>query len=216
MPAGLTESRFDEKYIEACFFAWYNAGAPRLKTRVGTTPVGKTQIVKVLPVTTDGRKPDIKTVRVWADKYGWDMRAQALDAEVSIKLEREAVEHRISVLRELAKTGETLMNKGLNYITTEDNPFKDNPSAAVRAIVAGSEMQFKYAAQADKLAVISQMSDKQIESEIQKYLGMSTEDENENTDQGSEEESEESPEIVDATSTDIPEDESEDDNSRTE
>lgn len=206
MPAGLSEYRFDEKYIEACFLAWYNAGAPRLKTRVGTTPVGGSQIVKILPETPEGRRPDINTVRKWADKYGWDLRAQALDAEVSVRLEREAVEQRISVLRELAKTGETLMNKGLNFILTEENPFKDNPSAAVRAIVAGSEMQFKYAAQADKLVIISQMSDKQISAELNKYLGMSTEDENE--------QNEESPDVdvVDATSTDIPDNEESEDN----
>lgn len=133
--------------------------------------------MKFIPPAPDGRIPTFMTIRNWMERFGWRQRADALDAEVSIRLDREAIENRISILRQLAETGETLMNKGVNYILTEDNPFKDNPSAAVRAIVAGSEMQFKYAAQADKLAAIAQMSDKQIESEIMRLLGKPNNDE---------------------------------------
>ena len=155
--------------------------------------------MKFMPPSPDGRQPSIITIRQWMEKYGWRERAEALDVEVSIRLDKEAIENRISVLKELAKTGETLMNKGLNYILTQENPFADNPSAAVRAIISGAEMQFKYAGAADRLAIISQMSDKQIEGEILKLLGKPNENEN----------------VVDAELEDIPskDDNSEDDNS---
>ena len=131
------------------------------------------------------------------ERFDWQARADALDAEVSVRLDREAIEKRVSVLRDLADTGKTLMDKGVEYILKNDNPFQDNPSAAVRAIVSGAEMQFKFASQADTLAVISQMSDKQIEKEILRLLGKPNNED----------------ETVDAELEDIPSDTEPDDNS---
>src|SRR5215207_5404510 len=162
---------YDEHYIEACFRAWYDAGCPQLKTPVGTVPVGSVGIVKVLPFAPDGRKPNIITVRGWMDKFAWRERADALDAQVSLKLDMESIKKRVAVLKDLAETGKKLKDKGIKYIIENENPFQDNPSAAVRAIGLGAEMEFKYAGAADRLALITQMSDKQIEKEILGLLG---------------------------------------------
>lgn len=188
---------YDDIYIETCFRAWYDAGCPKLRTGNGTVPVGGKQVMKVFPPAPDGRKPTFMTIRNWMERFDWQARADALDAEVSVRLDREAIEKRVSVLRDLADTGKTLMDKGVEYILKNDNPFQDNPSAAVRAIISGAEMQFKFASQADKLAIIANMSDKQIEKEILRLLGKPNNDD----------------ETVDAELEDIPSDTEPDDNS---
>lgn len=157
------QERYSDEYREACFFAWYRAGKPKLgmKTVLGT----------VIPTSEDGFKPNSVTLKKWREEYGWLERADVLDAQVSKVLENEAIQERIETLRQLAKDGKTLKEKGLDYIREHDRPFEDNPSAAVRAIVAGSEMEFRYAGQAAVLSTIGQMSNKQVESEIKKLLG---------------------------------------------
>lgn len=156
---------YSEEYKEACFFAWYRAGRPGVRSDGGRA------IVAVMPKDSKGQRPMSVTIKQWRDEYGWIERADAMDAQVSHVLENEAIQERVATLRQLAKDGKTLKEKGLNYLDSRDQPFEDNPSAAVRAIVAGSEMEFKYAGQAAVLASIGQMSDKQIQSEIRKLLG---------------------------------------------
>lgn len=196
MPAGITKSEtYSEQYIEACFYAWFSADCPQLRTKTGTTPTFGTRIIKVLPETEDGRKPNILTVRGWMDKYGWIERADALKAEASIQMDKQVVEKRVETLRNLAEAGKTLLEKGLAFLNSGD-PFSENPSAAVRAIIAGAEMRFKYDGAADRLSEIMKMSDKQLEAEARRLLGKESDSEpnNENED------------TIDVTLDDIPSD----------
>lgn len=104
---------------------------------------------------------------------GWIERADALDAEVSQKLDIEVIENRVAQLREMAQLGEKLMKEGYAYI--KENGF-DSAAAAVRAVGLGSDMMFRYAAAADYLAKIGTMSNKQLEREIRKLLGKNEEE----------------------------------------
>ena len=155
--------KYTDTYRDACFYAWYKAGRPSLNTG--------TPVLKLMPTDEDGNKPDAPTIRRWREDDGWEMRADALDAEVTIQLDNDAIQNRIAKLRELAENGNMLKNKGLKYLEESDSPFKDNPSAAVRAIVAGTEMEFKYSGQADILSTIPQMSNKQLDAAMRKLLG---------------------------------------------
>lgn len=174
---------YDQTYIEACFRIWYESGSPGLKTKNGLATARGTHVMKILPPAPDGRKPNIVTVDRWMDKYAWRERADALDAEVSMRLDRDAIEKRIEVLKTLAESGKELREKGLKFIQSSTEPFADNPSAAVRAIIAGAEMEFKYAGAADRLAAIALMSDKQIEQEILRLLGKESGEQVENEDE---------------------------------
>lgn len=196
---------YDPNYVEASFRIWYESGSPALWGTGGRPTVAGTRFLNSLPPDLSGRKPTLSTVRRWTEVYGWRERSDALDAQVSIKLDKEAVQKRINVLKKLAESGEALMEKGLKFIQGDD-PFIDNPSAAVRAVIAGAEMQFKYTGAAERLAAISQMSDKQIEQQILFYLGKESNETNETN---------ENEEIVDSTLEDIPseDDTTENDNS---
>lgn len=140
---------------------WYRAGSPPIKGEKG---------VRTFPVDENGNRPAYDTVLQWMDSEDWRQRADVLDAEVTLRLDQDAIEVRVKTLRELAESGKALKQKGLDYLSAEPNPFKDNASAAVRAIVAGSDMQFKYAGQADLLANVGGMTNKQLDKELARLL----------------------------------------------
>src|SRR5688572_2796874 len=160
MPYGIVDYPID--YKEACFYAWWQAGRPIAN------------VLRHLPVSPDGRKPTMETVRKWMRGgegwENWHEHADRLDAELSIKLDKEAIEERARVLKQLAADGQRLKEKGMEYLNRDD-PFADNPSAAVRAVVAGIEIQSKYSGMSDALAAIASMTPKQLEKEALRLLG---------------------------------------------
>lgn len=107
---------------------------------------------------------------------GWHEHADILDAQLSLKLDKDAINRRARVLKQLAEDGERLKNKGLEHILNDPEPFKDNPAAAVRAIIAGGEMQFKYSGMSESLANIAQMDDKALMREAARLLGKNEND----------------------------------------
>lgn len=167
LPNNLTA--FDDRYVEACFYAWYSNGHPKMQPHNGG------RIMKLIPSTADGRRPSYSTLKKWMLNLDWSQRADVLDAQVSIQLDKQVVKERVKTLQELAAAGEKLMTIGMEYLERED-PFNDNPAAAVRAIIAGAGMKFQYSGAADRLAQISDMNDKQIEKEILMLLGKENED----------------------------------------
>lgn len=169
---------YSEEYVEGCFYAWFSAGRPRFGANAGS------KIMEKLPPDEKGRKPSLTTVRAWMEKYNWDERADALEAEVSVKMDKLAIGERVKTLRELAAAGKKMKDKGLEFLDTSE-PFKDNPAAAVRAVISGAEMEYKYAGQAELLLNVTSMSDKQIQQKVAQLLGK-----NEN-------------EIIDAESEDV-------------
>lgn len=170
----MAQTDYPEEYIEAVFAAWYRAGAPGFMASENQLSVGGITVMNAIPKNKDGRKPNVHTIMGWAKKYGWRERADLLDAKVSLKFEAELVNERVRTLKRLAEGAETLLSAGLEYLKNNPNPFSDNASAAVRAIVSASEMVFKYSGAADKLTAIQNMSDKQLEREIYSLLGTKT------------------------------------------
>lgn len=168
-------------YKEACFYAWYQAGRP------------SSRVIEIIPTAPDGRKPNVQTLAKWmkgGDGWmNWHEHADILDAKLFEKLDKEAVQKRAKLVQQLAADSEKMKNKGMEYLDKED-PFKDNPAAAIRAIVAGIEGQFKYSGMAESLVMISAMTPKQLEKEALRLLGK-----NENAD------------IIDALSDEVPRDE---------
>lgn len=157
--------KYSEDYRDACFYVWYKAGRPKLGARNGS------KIMPLMPQDENGNKPSLITIKSWMVNNGWEQRADVLDAQVSLRLDEDAIQNRIQTLRTLAENGKSLKTKGLEYLSSKPDPFEGNPSAAVRAVVAGSEMEFKYAGAADLLANISGMTDRQLDKELARLLG---------------------------------------------
>jgi hypothetical protein len=132
---------YSQEYIESCFFIWYQN---RDKHRL--------DIVASLPESEDGNVPPYATVRGWKDRYGWDERADALDAEVAVQLEHEAVTKKAEAIKKLAKVGESLVDKGIDYIMS------------------------KFVGMGEFILGVSKMNDQQLTKEFYRLMGKGDED----------------------------------------
>lgn len=164
MSNNITTEQYSDDYKEACFYAWYKDGRNKFSKEGGS------YIQRIIPSTDNGRKPQSITVKKWYHELGWEQRADALDAELSKRLDEEAIAERAKLYTEIAEKGKELLQKGYDYI--QENDF-DTSASAVRAIGLGAEMIAKFGNAADILLAIHDMSNKQIMSEISKILGQS-------------------------------------------
>lgn len=167
MANNITTEQYSDDYKEACFYAWYKDGRNKFSKEGGA------YIQRIIPTAENGRKPQSTTIKKWYHEYGWEQRADALDAELSKRLDEEAIAERAKIYTEIAEKGKELLQKGYDYI--QENNF-DTSASAVRAIGLGAEMIAKFGNAADILLAIHDMSNKQIISEISKILSQSDSD----------------------------------------
>lgn len=160
---------YSEVYIEKIFYEWFKAGAPHFNNSRGR------ELVKNLPLDEDGKRPLPATIRAWIDKYGWQERADILDAKLSLKMDDDAIAKKAELYQEIADIGKSTMMKGYAFISSGSF---DTSAAALRAIFGGSELVAKFGNAADVLLSVGQMSDVQVQREI---LRLSGKDENEIT-----------------------------------
>lgn len=57
-----------------------------------------------------------KTLRNWADRYGWHERADKRDMEATAKAEREAISRRVKLIEDQRKAGQALRGRGMEYL----------------------------------------------------------------------------------------------------
>lgn len=168
MPSQFPTADYPLDYKEAFFYAWYQAERSTAAA------------IRNMHPAPDGRKPNPATVDKWKEGgdgwENWHVHADRLDAELSLSLDRDAIKRRAKVLKKLAEDGEKLKDKGLEAIVNNPEPFKDNPAAAVRAIIAGGEMQYKYSGMSETLANIASMGDKALNKELMVLLGKNEND----------------------------------------
>ncbi len=159
----MTYGAYSEEYIEACFYLWYQNNRSR----------GRMAANDGFPMADDGTPPPtLTTVYNWKKKYGWDERADALDAEVSINMEKDAIQKKIDATKKLVKTGEEMIEKGMAHIKQQGF---DSSSAAVRAVLGGAELVSKFVGMGEMMMAIAQMNDKQLTKELYRLMGKSDE-----------------------------------------
>lgn len=149
---------YSEQYTEQCFFIWYNKNRGR----------GKFAINDGFPPSDDGNVPAITTVETWRRKFGWDERAEVMDAEVSRALEKEAIQKKVETLKKVTEWVDEASQKAKQYLLEQGF---DSSSSAARMLLGGSEFLAKFAGAGEMLAVVKNMNDTQLTKELNKLLG---------------------------------------------
>lgn len=157
MPKSGVIISYDDDYKDACFYAIYQAGFPNRK-----------KWVECIPLAPDGRKPNLATLKQWAENYGWVERADALNAELSKQLDDKVVKERAEAIKHTLEVVKDTMKMGHEYI--KEHGF-DTAASAVRAIGMGADMIARYAGTAELLLSVPTMSDKQLTKEMLRLLG---------------------------------------------
>lgn len=154
---------YTDPYIEQCFYVWYENGKV----------FGKSLLDK-LPKTEKNNVPSIITIQKWADDYGWVERADALDAEVSVRQDELVIDKRLKMYERLAEIGEFEAEEGFKYL--KEHGIKKEETA-LRAISDGSDLMQKSVGVAEAIKQISSMTPDQLDKAIQKLLGQKQESE---------------------------------------
>lgn len=143
---------YSDNYIESVFFLWYGAGR---------------DIRVSIPPSEEGNTPNPLTVAAWKRRYAWEERADVLDAEVSRKLEKQAVEKKAKAITKMAEAGEAMLDAGLRFI--KENDKFDTHSSAVRAVIGGADLLAQYAGIGE--FIMGRMNNAQLTKELYRLLG---------------------------------------------
>jgi hypothetical protein len=148
---------FSDTYREQCFQDWFLNGKPSAPTKV----------LEVIQGDEEGRKPNLSTIAKWREELGWDLRADELDARVSLKTDDLLIAQKVLMLKEHAARGRELSTMGMEKL--REIGF-DTSSAAVQAIIKGAELERDSRGLSEALLKISKMNEKQLMESIMEKI----------------------------------------------
>jgi len=148
---------YTESYKEACFQAWYAAGKPTLVK----------DLLEALPEDEHDRKPHPDVVRRWRNADRWDLRADKLDAQVTMRMEDTLINQRVEMLQKQAQRAKKLQEDGMEYL--EENGF-DSSSSALTAVLKGAELERTSLGLSDTIMKLAKLTNDELTSETQKLL----------------------------------------------
>ena len=152
---------YTEQFVESCFYLWVENGCT----------FGRDLLDK-LPKTEKGNRPNLITLQKWSEDHGWVERADALNAEASLALNKTAIERRVEMYEKHAKIGEELIKMGREFLNKQiENGGIKSENAALRAIELGVSIEEKSVGFADLARKLGDMTNEQLDRELQKLLG---------------------------------------------
>jgi len=160
---GVTD--FSEEYKDQVFYIWHSGGRKQGQ-----------DFVNLLPEHSDGRKPSRNTIILWIKDNGWEERADALDAEISVALDNLVIEKRKKMWEEQEKVAGELIKKGMDFLNLTEGGGIKTDASALRAIDLGLSTQRVSTGMTEMVGKIALMSPDQLTTQLQKLLGKGGED----------------------------------------
>lgn len=154
---------YTDAYRDTCFLIWYRNGRPRGNNLMG-----------IFPPDDLGRVPPMEHFWKWIKEYGWNERADVLDAEVAKRIELQAVEERVEMLERQAQYGKTLQEKGMAVL--EESGFQKSADA-LRAIFGGADLERASRGLSTALIKVSEMDDATLQDTLKKLMSKASETE---------------------------------------
>lgn len=147
---------YSDQYKELVFQLWYDNNR-KISGKFSNS----------LPEDDKGQRPTFKTVEHWRDIYGWIQRAETMDAELSRRLQDEAIDKRIKMYEEHVSVSNSLIEKGKEYLVS--HPI-DDMADALKAISLGVEIQRVSIGQIEMGRRILGMTNEQLTKELNNLL----------------------------------------------
>ena len=163
MTQGQTSTReFTDAYIEQCFTVWYSMGQPT-----------NMQILQdAIPETPEGRKPGIQMLRQLRDTYGWNERADVLNAKAIEVVEHQLIDQKATMLKRQAETAFAVAAVAENHLLSKGF---DTAASAVSALKWAQEEERTVRGVSEMMIKISKMSPEELMQEAAKLLKRNSE-----------------------------------------
>ena len=155
---------YTEQYKESLFYVW---------VETGDRTFGKSLLDRI-PTNENGSKPNLISIKKWAEEGGWEERADALDAQASLRLDELVIDKRVKMYERLAEIGTFEAEEGFKYL--KEHGIKKEETA-LRAISDGANLMKEVVGVADMVRKIGEMTPEQLDRELQKLLGVKKDDE---------------------------------------
>jgi hypothetical protein len=141
--------RFTRAQKEAAFQVWYRMGRPAfLKVSVELSQNPEFGYVSNA------------AIGYWAKQFGWEMRADELDAEAQAQTERDMIQERADMIKRHKSVARLLLTKGVAFI--KDNEVTSD-HAAMRAIESAVAMERQAVGLPEIQIALERMTDEAIE-----------------------------------------------------
>lgn len=123
------KDEYSDSYKFTCRAIWYAYGCPSPNKLVE---------MKVLPPNEQGVTVDANSLRHWRENEAWTQWKDVMDAEVSIRVEKDLVNDRIAIIKEQLEQTRQVRNSAYNDI--KDGNY-DSSASAVSAFFKASEAE---------------------------------------------------------------------------
>lgn len=110
-------------------------------------------------ITSQNLATNERTVRDWADRFGWHELADRRDMEASAKSERDAIARKVKLLEDQRKAGETLRNVGVGYFDHYKEASITKARDAITAVKEGFALERQAEGLPDWVGTIINASD---------------------------------------------------------
>jgi hypothetical protein len=148
---------FTDAYKEGAFYAWYDNDKP-----------GISKLRKLLVADDEGKIPSELNLGKWKKDLDWEVRAEGLDAQLSVVQDNKTITHRLEMFEKQAGIAEEMMDYGIAYLR-ENGITSDN--AAINAITKGAQLMQISVGLAQIQVKIAGMTAVQLDKELNVLLG---------------------------------------------
>ncbi len=157
-----TPREFSDEYIERCFEVWYSMNQPS----------NMQLLQEALPESPEGKKPGKALLRQIRDNYGWQERADSLNALAIQKVETQLVNQKSNMLKHQAEQAFQIATLARDHLL--ENGF-DTSASAVSALFRATEEERTVRGISEFLIKISKLSDEDVMKEAAKLLKRNSE-----------------------------------------
>jgi len=152
MTRNVSPAPYNQDYKNLAFYIWYQNGRPSMP-----------KLARKLGEREDGTKPAHLTVGNWKRDDNWEGKADELDQEAAIQIQKKLIDDRVKMFEEHAEFGEHLRTQALYYLQEHEI---NTANEAMRLLTIAVNMERESVGLSDILKRLKDMDDGDLKDKI--------------------------------------------------
>jgi len=152
MTRNVSPAPYNQNYKNLAFYIWYQNGRPSMP-----------DLARKLDVREDGTKPAHLTVGKWKRDNNWEQKADELDQEAAIQIQKRLIDDRVKMFEEHAELGEALRVEALYWLGEHG---VTTANEAMRLLTIAVDIERESIGLSDIIAKIKDMDDSGLKDRI--------------------------------------------------
>ena len=154
MTRNVSPTPYNQDYKNLAFYIWYQNGRPSMP-----------KLTRKLEEREDGTKPSHLTVGNWRRDDSWDEKADNLDKEAAIQIQKKLIDDRVKMFEEHARFGKHLRTEALEWL---EEYGVNTPNEAMRLLTIAVNIERESVGLSDIISKIKDMGDGELKDQIAK------------------------------------------------